>query len=102
MSRARWQGCGLILGGALLAACLGACLVAGLSQFWLPTAGWPIGYTVYACADAARTGGPRLEVAWSVPQLMSSIVPGSPPRPGCAFLPWLPMLPPTGRLLFPP
>jgi hypothetical protein len=37
-----------------------------------------------------------------LPQLMSSLTPGLPWRAGCAWLPWLPILPPAGSVALPP
>mgnify|MGYP000950718989 CR=1 FL=1 len=95
MRKERWPACAVLVFAAALAVCLAAGLLVAASQAWLPAARLPLGYSVYACAHS-QPGGPRLEIGWSLPQLMSSVIPGRPPRPGCLYLPWLPVLPPTG------
>lgn len=97
----RWLVTGLTAG--LLAGCLCAGLSLAALQFSPQIGGpLPIGYTVLACASVTTTPRLQLSVSWIMPALLSSLVPVPPWSRGCVYLPWLPVLPPSGYGRFPP
>lgn len=83
---------------AFLTSCLLGLALFGLVQVWLPSANLPLGYRVVACASAPA-GRHWVQLRWMLPELRSAIGPWG---PGCAWLPWLPLLPGSGWLQFPP
>jgi hypothetical protein len=83
---------------ALLTACLLSLALFGLAQVWLPEAGLPLGYRIVACVSVA-TGRHWVQFGWILPEMRSSLGPWP---PGCVWLPWLPILPGSGSLNFPP
>jgi hypothetical protein len=89
---------------ALFAVWLAVCLASGaafaVAQLWLPTARWPLGYTVLACVSIDFR--PRLQsgLTWILPQT-KSVSAWSHLRGRCFRMPWLPLLPPSGSLSLP-
>ena len=94
--------------GALIVAstCLMGAVVACAFQRLVPVSRLPEGYVMYGCVGITKTtsGHSQIGVWWLSPHARDV------PRwafytqgyPYCGFVPWLPLLPTSGVLTFPP
>lgn len=96
----RWRN-GVYLGAfvalGMLFAAVAACVAAPIVVPHLPL---PFGYVMSVCAVWQTAPRFQTGVYWASPYF-SAVLPGTPPAAGCVAMPWLPMLPQRGSLLFP-
>lgn len=65
---------------------------------------WPMGFGYVMSVCFVLRGPPQAQVGveWVSPFISSALPPFGGPAAGCYVVPWLPLLPPRGAILFPP
>jgi hypothetical protein len=85
----------LVALGMLLAAAV-ACVAAPIVVPHLPL---PFGYVMSVCAVWQTAPRFQAGIYWASPYF-SAVMPNMPPAVGCIRVPWLPLLPQRGGILF--
>ncbi len=100
----RGRACLVVSASLALALCLFGVVLLWAVQVWAGPSNLPEGYVVHACFGSTTMGQARAGVWWLSPYTKDAprwaFV--SPSFPACGFIPWLPILPQGGSLMFPP
>ena len=92
----------IVVMAVVLAVCLASSAACVASQSQLLRLPLPFGYMMSVCGYARPAPARQMGIVWMSPYFSAAIPPFGGPANGCLIVPWLPILPQRGELVFPP